>query len=93
MAKSKQIRQKFDGLHSDLRSNVSGDELQDEDMLRRAAAAIAVLGETFEKHAIADVEKMYRLFREGADVKSTRRKFSGSPMTCAVRARPSNIPW
>lgn len=74
MAKSKKIRQKFDGLHSDLRSMVSGDELQDEDMLRRAAAAIAVLGETFEKHAIAEVEKMYRLFREGSDVKDKRQK-------------------
>jgi len=74
MAKSKQIRNTVEELRSDLRDKVTGGGPPDEDMLRRAAAAIAVLGETFEKHAIAEVEKMYRLFREGADTEAKRQK-------------------
>lgn len=74
MANSKHVRSLVDGLWSDLRDKVAGGRPADDDMLRRAAAAIAVLGETFEKHAIAEVEKMYRLFREGADIEGKRQE-------------------
>lgn len=73
MANSKQIRKSISGLQSDLRDKVTGGGPMDDEMLRRAATAISVLGETFEKHAIAEVEKMYRLFREGADLIGKRQ--------------------
>jgi len=68
------IRNNIRGLHADIASRVTGDGPPDENTLRRAAEAIAVLGETFEKYAIAEVEKMYRLFRVGSDTNSARQK-------------------
>lgn len=73
MAYKSEIRKSIKGLHTDLRSRVANEGPPDDDMLRRAAAAIAVLGETFEKHAISEVEKMYRLFREGSDKAAKRQ--------------------
>ena len=72
MADSKQIRNTIGSLQSEFQDRMNRGAM-DEEMLRRAAAAIAVLGETFEKHAIAEVEKMYRLFREGADHAAKRQ--------------------
>lgn len=73
MAKSKEVRKAISGLNPDLRSKVTDGGPPDDAMLRRAAGAIAEFGETFEKHAIAEVERMYRLFREGSDVKAKRQ--------------------
>jgi len=68
------VRSNIKSLHADIASRATNDGPPDEEMLRRAADAISVLGETFEKHAIAEVEKMYRLFREGSDVESLRQE-------------------
>jgi hypothetical protein len=69
MAKSKQIRQKFDGLHSDLRSNVSGDELAQE--IFRIAHDLRGQGTTFEYPLVTRISGSVCTFIEGRSKQGT----------------------